>query len=849
MAKKYTPTLLEADAVMNQPTYRTVTPRMQTLLSVLDGMGHPGPNRPLLSGDTGIGKSSFVKQLAKLLGMNILLIEVPHIVEEHVIQIPFVIFAPNKAPIKSSTGKIDTTDPHIQLATSHLATTLQQLMPISDQEYMASVKSFPPDMMAVYDQLGGTNEKMPQEIANIRRRWHSILFLDEYWRTTSPQVRNILRGILNSKIGDDPLPPGVYVIYASNISDVSGTIEKPDLNAAQRELELPPPTKQELLSHIVGKFPKIKPAIIKAFNNVLAEEHISFVDAEHEIRTSPRRWEQIVLYLNANLPVADQKHAQVLLTNIQAMFGNEHGHISELHKIVDKVVRQLIGQEHGDVKALDATDWRKTLENQIATKKKLGSARSYVPVISGPPGIGKTSEMAQIAKNQNLILITVDAQTLSPESLLGIPLPKTTEVDEANKKPVKQKQLSVSFSPAALYQNILNQVETTTRAWLNNPNISQQAKDVWRKQKYKYLLFIDEFNRVSSPKVFNSLRRVVLDKEFDHNHKVPDNMIIVSAMNPKDDKNRNVQDITGHMKDAIDIITSAPSWTSWTNYLNHDLDQALDLSNTNKQILDLAKKIVTQFGDSFGHEVSSAKISPKSRQFYLRVTDRDDAYISPRDYTDLYANLVAKLKRANNFDLDPAQQIAAAFQESLKNVLARNDIDSPAFLEQVNSWIDDNTSRWYVRERASVTIGELLDACLEDPQHHLKDDIDFQNYVDNYEKNTFTNQLINYIDELVERENTAYHIWAKKQTNKKIIENGKIKVVDDLVSKTEAIHLEIYNASEFLDISNDMKIAFNETMISAVSILCKKIDIPDEVIDAHMHEWFDIFSNWVWEAK
>jgi MoxR-like ATPase len=841
--------ILTEAAPTNQPSYHTVTPRMQTLLSVLDGMEHPGPNRPLLAGDTGIGKSSFVKQLSKILGMNILLIEVPHIVEEHVIQIPFVIFSPNKASIKSSTPKIDTADPHIQLATSHLAATLKQMTPISDQEYMASVKSFPPDMMSIYTQLGGTNEQIPQEIANIRRKWHSILFLDEYWRTTSPQVRNILRGILNGKIGDDPLPSGVYVIYASNISDVSGTIEKPDLNAAQRNLELPAPTKQELLNHIVGKFPKIKPEIIQAFNDVLAEEHISFVDAEHEIRTSPRRWEQILLYLNANLPVADQKHAQVLLTNIKAMFGNEHGHISELHKIVDQVVRHLIGQEHGDVKALDATDWRETLENQIATKKKLGSARSYVPVISGPPGIGKTQEMAKIAKNQNLILITVDAQTLSPESLLGIPLPKSNEVDEAAAKPAKTKQLSVSFSPAALYQNIVNQVEANTRAWLNDPNISPEAKAAWKKQKYKYLLFIDEFNRVSSPKVFNSLRRVVLDKEFDHTHKVPDDMIIVSAMNPKDDKNRNVQDITGHMKDAVDIINSAPSWTAWTNYLDKDLDKALDLSSTNGKILSMAKNIVKEFGDRFGHEIGSEKISNKSRQFYLRVTDSDDAYISPRDYTDLYANLVSKIKRAAKFKLDPEQQIIAAFRESLENVLARNDIDSPTFLEQVYAWIDDRANGWYSPERASVTIGELLDACLQDPRHHLKDDIDFHNYVDNYEKNTFTNELINYIDELVQKENNAYHIWAKKQTNKKVIEDGKIKIVKDLVGKLEAIHSEIYNASEFLDISNDMTISFNETMIDAVQTLCKDVDIPEDEIERQLDEWLEIFAKWGWEKK
>ena len=795
------------------------TPRMKILFSIISSMRRTGPYRPLLTGDTGIGKTSFIKQLSKLLGLSEILIEVPHLTEEHVIQIPFIIFSNNKQT--ASKLDIDTNDPHIQLATSHLAGVLKSLRPISDDEYLRSVSSFTPDLMTMYKELGGSENQIPRIISDIRRRWHGILFLDEYWRTTTQQVRNILRGILDSKIGDDPLPKGIYVVYASNIQDVGGTIEHRDLNAVQRELELPSPTKDEFISFITGKYYNIiHPEIIEAFRVALDDEHISSKDVQTEIRTSPRRWEQILLYLNANLPVNDTLHAKQVLTNIKSMFSNEHGETSELHKIVDMVVRELIGEEHSDEKTLKDTEWRLTLQNQIETKMKLGDSRTYVPVVSGPPGIGKTSEMAKIAHNLNLILITVNAQTLSPESMMGIPLPKKSEISEAEK-------FNVGFSPSALYQSIMNQVEEKTNQFLNDPHIDPARIKKWKTQPYKYLLFIDEFNRVSNPKVFNSLRMVILDKKFDDTHKIPSDMIISAAINPANDQNKNVQEITGHMKDAIDIINSAPSWNTFISYLTDYTDKDQDLETVSKSIRDSAKKFIIEFSDNYGNKLSNNKISDDSRKFYIRVTDMDDAYISPRDYIDLYVNLVGKIEVAVDYNHNPLDGIMDAFDETLKNVLTRNDIDSPQFISNVHSWIESVYENLMKKERARSNLGEILDLCLSDKNHHLADDPDFHNYVGNYEKNVFTEDLMNYINVLVGREKNAYDLWAKNQVNQKILKDGKVHVINDLVSKLKAIHDEVYHASDILNISNDMQDAFNQAMREAVINLIETVDLPE----------------------
>jgi septin family protein len=48
----------------------------------------------LLAGDPGIGKTTFVNFLGNFLGIKTVTIEVPHVTEEHLINIPFIVFDP-----------------------------------------------------------------------------------------------------------------------------------------------------------------------------------------------------------------------------------------------------------------------------------------------------------------------------------------------------------------------------------------------------------------------------------------------------------------------------------------------------------------------------------------------------------------------------------------------------------------------------------------------------------------------------------------------------------------------------------------------------------------------------------
>ena len=127
----------------------------------------------------------------------------------------------------------------------------------------------------------------------------------------------------------------------------------------------------------------------------------------HKVRTSPRRWEQLLLYINASLPAEDAKEAKSLLTNVKANFKNYlSGEKSALaDKVLDAVAQLIKETSDLDVSATDENDaeeWQDTLEHQIKQKMKLGEHRKYIPIVSGLPGIGKTTHATKIAKDLDL---------------------------------------------------------------------------------------------------------------------------------------------------------------------------------------------------------------------------------------------------------------------------------------------------------------------------------------------------------------------------------------------------------------------------------------------------------------
>jgi len=823
-----------------------LTNRLNNLEHVLDNMMVAHGTGTMLGGATGIGKTTFVKQLARLLGMELIVIEAPHITEEEVINIPFITFLPMQEHGKQMIDSVSAKKFNVQLAKSHLASELAKAKPISDQQYMANMAKMDANTRAMFQALGGGDGKIPPEIEQIRRKYKVILFIDEYMRQTGQNVRNILRGILNGRIGNDRMPAGVYVTYASNLSDVGQTVEPVPMNQDFKLVDFKPPSKDEFFHYLISRFEKdqdvkLKPEVINAFHKALDDSHISYDDLDNEIRTSPRRWEQIILYVNASVPVEDEKSAAALMANVKANFSSETN-VSNLHKFVDDIVRRIIRDTGGgslaNTRPLESGDWRGMLQHQIATKIKLGDSRSYIPVVMGAPGIGKTAAMSQIAHNLNLRLISIDCSTLSSDDITGIPIP-----GEGGK------ELSTDFAEPALYQRIMQDMRDADEEFMADPKVSEEQKARYGKQRFKYLIFFDELNRVNNSKIFNSLRRVILEKSFNDKVKLPNNSIVTAAMNPGD---RGTSELTGHLKDAIDLIDAQPSWKAFTSWLDSEIKSGSTLEPYDDAAKTMAKKILMGFAETFGIKLAikkddrPSKMSTDELPFHIKLQDADDIYISPREYFTMYADIVSGISRAmrsNRLSEDDLYKaVIQKLEHTLKWIMKKHEVDSPQLLLAVASWLKQTIPQFMVKKRTAVGLEGMLDATMEDNGKHLKDDPDFINYARSFDTNRFNEEMSKYFNKIITREKSFYDSLLTKKHTKKSIEKGTVKLLDDMVDDITYIVNEVKMAVEANDLSNEIVDGLESSLIKSIEDNLGDEDISEDVFNDILERIHGIFT-------
>jgi MoxR-like ATPase len=653
----------------------------------------------MLAGDPGTGKTARINLLAKVLGVNIVTIEAPHIVEENIINIPYI--ALNTANDSKTTGSTrieGENEINIIIADSHLLTTIKNLSTkITDKQHIKNIYKSRPDVIEVYEQLGGTKDELPEIIAELRKTYTVILFLDEILRKISPRIRNMLRGILDGRIGNDEIPKYVYPIYASNLEDEG--IGKIPSNQQFNQIVLKNPSKEEWFTYFVNKykknnkgvypFPTVKlnMDLINEFYHELEDNHISFIS--NSIRTSPRRWEQLLLYINSALPKAyTEQEARNLMTNVKTNFklytlrGSDPESHSKLADPVLELVAKLIKKTTGisvNINAVNLiSDWRETLKHQIETKIDLGEARSYVPVISGLPGIGKTSQAIAIAREKNLRFIDINVSTLNPEDATGIALGKKT----------KDGGIETKFSLPVLYTGIMQKIKKADEDYVKevkeeHPDNYKEILDNYKTQPFKYLILLDELNR-NTPKVFNSIRRVLLEKNFGADEKDPTKMlqlpkecIMMAAINPTDE---GVEELTKHMQDVLDIIETGPSWEKTLDHIAQD--KTPDIS---QDAHDEAVKVLKLFVDKYkvddqgAFKEEAAQIPHDEKPYFLKLGAKL-LYVSPREYS----NIVYAIEQALNNKFKVIKKIDFASMDK-----AKAKIEIQKYLTQLKDVIAD----------------------------------------------------------------------------------------------------------------------------------------------------------------
>lgn len=807
----------------------------------------------MLGGDTGVGKTSFIRDFAALLGLNLVIIETPHIVEEHIIDIPFIVVKPSGAS-KTMHQTVDTkggqAEFDIKFAKSHLHSALVASKKLSDAAMLANIKKRG-DLMLIWEKLGGSETEIPDEIADIRAKYDTILFLDEYFRQTSSSIRNMLRSILNGRIGSQELPENAYVIFASNLVDqgVGDILENEDF----RLLNFDKPRVDDWFAYMLTKYKnhakvKLDDLLVSKMYELLKKEGaLSYDDENADVRVSPRRWEQLMLYISAHLPVKSEEDANMLLKNVQVSFKNyQTGDMAELGKKVLDLVKDVIKEQSkdkikGDENAVDDADWRQTLKHQVQTKMALGAERKYIPVIGGMPGAGKTQHITQLALELALVPVFVDVQNLSPEEVIGVPLSKGTGDD-----------IEVSFSRPPLYDNIMEQIKKGEKRL---PQALVQAfgdaegkakLEQHKKQEAKYLIFFDELNRTNT-KVFNAIRKVLLEKEFNDEYKLPEHAVVVAAVNPT---GKGTQELTKHVRDVFDVIPVGISWNKFNAHLD-TLEPKLEKKmGVDKELIDIARQALTAFVDSFRVK-SGRREQGADPHFYLQV-GATPLYMSAREYTDTFTNLVVALKRAFKKEIDKLadpdhdpgeseyrirQAMARAFIHGVEyTVNIKHGVDAPEFAGDLEEWFTTtdkfNLGSIFKKKVESVkNLAELLKKPFSKMDEDLFNDIEFVNYITSVDPVVFKEDLTEFL--LTQAASDFKNAFAKTHKQKELNVKKKVSELKDKeVSKIEFIAREIIHAIKLHDISNKMKDMTTQAVREVLErITDVNIDAVEEVMD------------------
>jgi hypothetical protein len=465
---------------------------------------------------------------------------------------------------------------------------------------------------------------------------------------------------------------------------------------------------------------------------------------------------------------------------------------------------------------------------------KLGNARKYIPVIGGLPGAGKTKHITDLATDLNLVPVFVDVQNLSAEEVIGIPLSKRDKDG-----------LKVSFSKPALWDDIQNQMKRG-EANLKERLVKFFGKDkgearfkAFKSQDVHYLIFFDEMNRTNT-KVFNAIRKVLLEKEFTPEYKLPEDSVVVAAINPQ---GKGTQELTKHVRDVMDVIPVGVSWDKFKKHLNTlDLKVAPEAATISHNVLNA---LVDRFRSRGG------KVDGADPHFYLNISDTP-LYVSAREYTDLLVNMAKSVDRVYKREMDKLadpehdvaeseEKIRAAIARAVKHslhytVTVKHGVDSPETHQGIEDWImttDDFTLGELFKRKVDTvkSLKSLLARPFENHDEHLFDDLEFVNYVTSADPVAFKEELKEFLVDAIGKDakNTFKKFGKEKSMDKSTL---AVKVQNEEVSKLEFIMREVVHALKSHDVSNKMleaaRAALREVVVELASA---DDDIISDVLD------------------
>jgi len=151
-------------------------------------------------------------------------------------------------------------------------------------------------------------------------------------------------------------------------------------------------------------------------------------------------------------------------------------------------------------------------------------------VLVGPPGVGKTAKLYELARRMGYELITLVGSQLDPTDIVGLPK------GELMGKTAEGKDIygTVNLSPWWQVQILLNR---------------------------KVILFLDEMSNTSSA-TRASMLTMLQSREFPNGQKMPAETIVVGAMNPTEQA-ADGYDLDAPTTNRINFIVWSPSVEEW----------------------------------------------------------------------------------------------------------------------------------------------------------------------------------------------------------------------------------------------------------------------------------------------
>lgn len=157
-------------------------------------------------------------------------------------------------------------------------------------------------------------------------------------------------------------------------------------------------------------------------------------------------------------------------------------------------------------------------------------------LLLGPPGIGKTQVMEQVAKECGVALVAYTITHHTRQSAVGLPY--------ISKKHYGKKEYSATeYTMSEIVASIYDKIETTGLK--------------------EGILFIDEINCVSET-LAPTMLQFLQCKTFG-NHKIPEGWMIVAAGNPPE-YNKSVRDLDVVTLDRVKKIVVEPDYEVWREY-------------------------------------------------------------------------------------------------------------------------------------------------------------------------------------------------------------------------------------------------------------------------------------------